>query len=252
MIKPHIHVPYDSVKTYLNFIKEEKLDLEIYFGSRRFDNLNKADIIRLKEQLNYNPNLTIHSPFMDLSPGAVDSRVRDITIKRFSDILSFAEILKPKVVVCHSGYDKWKYDSMVDVWLEGSLITWGIINKRASDIGVKIAIENIVEEEPSSLKLLMDEMNSDNFGICFDTGHFNLFSTVSLSEWISVLKPYIIELHLHDNDRTADSHLSMGDGSFNFKNLFNELMDKNCIYTIESHTVEDVKKSIQRLKSYFK
>jgi len=248
--KPHIHVPYELLKTYLGFLRQEGLNLEIYFGSRRFDNLTKADILRLKEQLNYNPSLTIHSPFMDLSPGAVDSMVRDITIKRFSQVLSFAEILRPEIVVFHSGYDKWKYDMRVDVWLEGSLITWGIINRMAEDIGVQVAIENIFEDEPSSLKLLMDEVKSPNFGICFDTGHFNLFSKVSLSEWLPMLKPYIIEIHLHDNDRTADSHLAIGDGTFNFRRLFNELTDKNCIYTIEAHTVEGVRKSIQRLKEY--
>ncbi|MBI5050861.1 MAG: sugar phosphate isomerase/epimerase [Nitrospirae bacterium] len=251
MVKPHIHVPFDGVKTYLGFIRQEKLDLEIYFGSKRFDDINKADVMEVKSLLDYNPGLTIHSPFMDLSPGAVDSRVRDITIKRFLDILSFAEILKPKAIVCHSGYDKWKYDSMVDVWLEGSLITWKAVNKRASDIGVKIAIENIVEDEPSSLKLLMDEIASDNFGICFDAGHFNIFSAVTLSEWISALKPYIIELHLHDNDRTADLHLPLGDGTFDFRKLFNELAGKNCIYTLESHTIEHVKKSMQRFQTYF-
>jgi len=250
VITPHIHVPYDDLVTYLDFLRQEKLALEIYFGSRRFDDLNKADILRLKERLDYNPSLTIHSPFMDLSPGAVDSRVRNITIKRFSQVLSFAEILRPEIVVFHSGYDKWKYDMRVDVWLDGSLITWGIINKMASDIGVRIAIENIFEDEPSSLKLLMDEMKSPNFGICFDAGHFHLFSRVSLSKWLSMLKPYIIELHLHDNDRTADSHEAIGDGTFDFGKLFDELRDKNCIYTIEAHTAEGVRKSIQRLKAY--
>lgn len=251
MINPHIHVPYDDLKTYLGLLREEKLALEIYFGSRRFDDLNKEDIIKLKAELDYNPPLTIHAPFMDLSPGAVDLRVRDITIKRFSRILSFAEILRPQVVVFHSGYDKWKYDMRVDVWLEGSLITWGIINRMASDIGVRVAIENIFEDEPSSLRLLMDEMKSPNFGICFDTGHFNLFSRVSLAGWLSILKPYIIELHLHDNNTTADSHQAIGDGTFDFRKLFDEFSDKNCIYTIEAHTVAGVKKSIQWLKSYF-
>ncbi|MBI4686735.1 MAG: sugar phosphate isomerase/epimerase [Nitrospirae bacterium] len=252
MIKPHVHVPYDRLKSYLDFIKKERLNLEIYFGSQRFDDLNKDDIIRLKKQLDYNPSVSIHSPFMDLSPGAVDSKVRDITIKRFSEILSFAEILKPKAVVFHSGYDKWKYDSRVDIWLENSLITWRAINKKASDMGVKIAIENIFEDEPSSLKKLMEEINSSNFGICLDTGHFNLFSKVSIAEWLSDLKQYIIELHLHDNDKSADQHRAIGEGSFHFRKLFSELAYKNCIYTIEAHTIEGVLKSMQWIKNYFK
>ena len=79
-------------------------------------------------------------------------------------------------------------------------------------MGVKIAIENIFEDEPSNLRLLMEQMGSDNFGVCFDTGHCNLFSKVPLEEWMRALAAYIAELHLHDNDRSADQHLPMGEG----------------------------------------
>ncbi|HDO26312.1 MAG TPA: sugar phosphate isomerase/epimerase, partial [Nitrospirae bacterium] len=184
MIRLHIHVPYDSLDKHLSFIRQEKLDLEIYFGTRLFDSLSKADITSLKKKLDHDPAITIHAPFMDLSPGAVDPKVRDVTIKRFSDVIDLSETLRPKVIVFHSGYDKWKYDSRVDIWLEESLKTWRVINKKAADAGIRIAIENIFEDEPSHLKLLADEMGSDNFGLCFDAGHFNLFSKLSLSDWL--------------------------------------------------------------------
>ncbi len=240
------------LEKYLPFIKKEKLNLEIYFGSRRIDNLKKKDIIKLKNKLDYNPRLTVHAPFMDLSPGAVDSRVREITIKRFFDVLDLAEVLKPKIVVFHSGYDKWKYDERVDIWLEGSLKTWKPVNERAEALGVKIAVENIFEDEPTNLKLLMEEMNSKNFGICFDTGHFNLFSRMFLSNWLEMIKPYIVELHLHDNTKSKDLHLAIGDGNFDFRTLFRELKGKNLVYTIETHSVEDTRKSLERLKVYLK
>ena len=251
-VRPHIHVPYSKLKDYLSFIRQERLDLEIYFGSRGFDDLTISDIEDLKRLLDYGPDITVHSPFMDLSPGAVDPKVRDITIKRFSDLLTLTEILKPRAAVFHSGYYRWKYDNRVDIWLEGSLITWRSLSKRAEDMGVKIVIENIFEDEPSNLKLLMEEIDSDNFGICFDTGHFNIFSKISLMEWLSVIKPYIIELHLHDNDKTADSHLAIGDGNFDFDTLFTELRGRDYIYTIEAHTIEDAKKSMERLESYLR
>lgn len=252
MIKPHINVPYDVLENYLPFIKQEKSNLEIYFGSRRFSSIKKNDIIKLKNKLDYSPQLTIHAPYMDLSPGAVDPGVREITTKRFSDVLGFAEILEPEVVVFHSGYEKWKYGNRVDIWLEGSLKTWVPLNERASDMGVKIAIENIFEDEPIHLKLLMEEVKSKNFGLCFDTGHFNLFSKIPLLEWLKLIKPYIIEVHLHDNTKTSDNHSAIGDGNFDFRTLFRELRGRNCVYTIEAHTVEDVKKSIERLKSLLK
>jgi sugar phosphate isomerase/epimerase len=85
------------------------------------------------------------------------------------------------------------------------LPVWREINNRASDIGTKVAIENIFEEEPTNLKMLAEEINSENFGICFDTGHFNLFSTESLEHWIEMIGRHIVELHIHDNDKARIS-----------------------------------------------
>jgi sugar phosphate isomerase/epimerase len=250
-IHPHVHVPYDGIDKYLKFIRSEQLNLEIYFGSRQVDELSRNDILDLKKKLDYAPQISVHAPFMDLSPGAVDSKVREVTIKRFMDVLDYSGLLEPGVVVFHSGYDKWKYDQRVDIWLERSLETWGPINEKAAGLGIKIAIENIFEDEPESLRLLMEKMNSGNFGVCFDTGHFNLFSSVSLTEWIEAVKPYIIELHLHDNNGSGDDHLAIGDGIFDFRILFRLLEDINCVYTIEAHSVKDVKKSLKRFKEYF-
>ncbi|MBE0428062.1 MAG: sugar phosphate isomerase/epimerase [Nitrospirae bacterium] len=250
MINPHIHVPFDRIEGHLVFIKENRVNIEIYFDSRTLDAIDNSYVLRLIEKLDYNPSLSIHAPFMDLSPGAVDTKVRAVTIERFTRVLEIAEILKSHTVVFHSGYEKWKYALNVDLWLEKSLKTWTLIQEKAGAIGTKIAIENIFEDDPVNLRRLMEEMGSESFGICFDTGHFNLFSRIPLNEWLSHLNPYIIELHLHDNNRTFDDHFAIGDGSFDFDMLFSSLKGKSLIYTIEAHTAEDVLKSLVRLKKY--
>ncbi len=245
---PHVHVPYDSIDKYLKFLRKESLNVEIYFGARSFDRMTKADVFALKKKLDYNPRISLHGPFMDLSPGAIDLKVREVTKKRFFETLDIAEILKPAAIVFHSGFDRWKYDNKIDIWLEGSLETWRPVNKRAADMGARIAIENIFEDTPENLQALAKEINSDNFGICFDTGHFNLFSKQTLMEWIEVIKPHIKELHLHDNSRYTDEHLAIGEGDFDFATLFRELQGTNCIYTIEARSIKAAKKSLQMLK----
>jgi sugar phosphate isomerase/epimerase len=247
----HVHVPYEQIDRYIGFIRGKRLDLEIYFGSGSFDTLREGDIERLMEKLDYGPSLTLHAPFMDLSPGAVDQKIRDVTIRRFNEVLDVAEKLRPRVVVFHSGYDKWKYDRNIDIWLDGSLRTWRPLNERAAAMGVKIAIENIFEDEPENLRLLARNMDSENFGLCFDTGHFNLFSKLPLREWLSLVREYIRELHLHDNSRYRDEHLALGDGDFDFPTLFSELKDIDCVYTIEAHSAENVKKSLERFPDLF-
>lgn len=247
---PHVHVPFDSVDKHLDLIRENRFNLEIFFHSKIFDSLTDADITGLKEKLDYNPRLSFHAPFMDLSPGGIDPAVRKVTMDRFSRTLDFAEILKPTVIVFHSGYERWKYAHKTDLWLKQSLETWRPINDRAVDIGVKVAIENVFEDEPDNLVLLANEMESPNFGLCFDTGHFNLFARPSLSEWLRVVKPYLLAAHIHDNNTHADEHIVPGDGTFDFRAFFRELRGMECLYTIEMHDIKDVTKSLERIKTY--
>jgi sugar phosphate isomerase/epimerase len=248
-VGPHIHVPYSRISEHADFIKQKRLDLEIYFGSADLDSVSLDEVRGLSGKLGYHPSLSFHAPFMDLSPAAVDSKVRKATTERFFHVLDIAEVLRPKVIVFHSGYEKWKYALDVNFWLEKSLLTWRPLHERASAMGMKIAIENIFEDEPSNLRLLMEKMDSDNFGICFDTGHCNLFSRVPLSDWLEALNPYIAELHLHDNDGSADQHLPIGEGTFDFTEFFGLLARNNCVHTIEAHTPEHVLKSLEYLKA---
>ena len=250
MAAPHVNVPYDMMGEHFELISENRLNLEIYFSAAALDNLEHSDVVKLKESLDYGPAFTMHAPFMDLSPGAVDPRVRAVTFERFMQAFDVAEILRPRTIVCHSGYEKWKYDHNVDVWLKESIKTWTKLAERASAVGAVIAVENIFEDSPENLELLMKEVSTDNIGICFDTGHFNIFSKEPLSRWLDSIGPYLVELHLHDNDRSADSHLAVGEGSFDFSELFNALEGRDIVYTVEAHTPEGVLKSIERLKDY--
>ena len=250
MSSPHVHIPFNKLLVHLDFIREKDLNLEIYFAGDVLDCITLEDVRQAGSLLDHSPSLSFHAPFMDLSPGAVDSLVRESTMKRLGQILDIAEVLNPKTIVCHSGYEKWRYALKVDWWLEKSLLTWQPVNRRASDLGVKIAIENIFEDEPSNLRLLMESMDSDNFGICFDTGHFNLFSMTRLEDWMEALNPYIIELHLHDNDRTSDQHLPVSEGTFDFGKFYYLLQNKDCIHTIEAHSPEKVLRSMENIARF--
>jgi len=247
---PQVHVPYARVGEYLEFIKEHRINLEIFFRAQDLADLSKDDLREMIDKFDHSPTFTIHAPFMDLSPAAIDNGVREVTRDRFAQVLDAAEVIKPKAIVFHSGYEKWKYGHNVDIWLERSLDMWPEFIRRATDIGAKIAIENIFEDAPDNLKLLMEELASEHCGICFDTGHMNIFSSVPLKDWLDALGSYIVELHLHDNQGDRDAHLPVGDGTFDFDALFGALKGKDLIRTVEATSVGDVLKSLERLKRY--
>lgn len=245
-----VHVPYDRLNEHLQMLVSHRINPELYFKAQDIDCITLDDIHALAEALVYKPTYTFHAPFFDLCPSAVDDKIRQVTLQRFHRVLDYAEILKPKCIVFHPGYEKYKYGLETTLWLKQSVLTWKEINERAKSLSVRVAIENIFEEEPSTLKMLVHAIADDNFGICFDTGHFNIFSKTPLTVWLSELKPFVFELHLHDNDTTSDQHLPIKKGCFDFETLFACLKDKSCIYTLEAHSAEDALLSLQNLKAF--
>lgn len=244
---PHVHIPFQRIPEYLALITAHRLNLEIYFSADCIDSLTLSELSRVQADLSYGPSLSFHAPFMDLCPAALDSRIREATMARFSQIFDVAEVLRPKAIVFHSGYEKWKYALSATPWLEKSIELWTPFIDRSKSLGITIGIENIFEDEPSNLRMLMEAVGSKHFGICFDTGHFNLFSTVPLETWLNELGKYIVELHLHDNDRSSDQHLPVGEGVFDFEKLFAALHGRKFISTIENHSPDRVLLSLNRL-----
>ncbi|MGD2079653.1 MAG: sugar phosphate isomerase/epimerase family protein [Nitrospirota bacterium] len=250
MSGPHVHVPYGRIRDYIDFAREHRLNLEIFFSAADLVSCSAPDLRALMGELGYGPSLTVHAPFMDLAPAAVDPGVREVTAERFDRALDAAGVLEAKAVVFHSGYDKWKYGHNMDIWLQRSLGFWPRFIGRARDLGTRIAVENIFEDTPENLKLLMEGLGSESFGICFDTGHMNIFSLVPLDDWLDALGEHIIELHLHDNRGDLDAHLPVGEGDFDFDSLFARLAGRNVIRTVEATSPQDVLTSLDRLRKY--
>jgi sugar phosphate isomerase/epimerase len=248
----HVHIPYPKLKDYFELLRKRRYDLEIYFSAAVLDQIERDDLETLKKSLDWNPSLSLHAPFMDMNPGAVDPMVRSVTQVRFRQLLNTASVLRPRVSVFHAAYDRWRYGGRKDIWLSNSLDTWRKVMETASNIGMRVAVENVFDEDPDALAMLIGEIGHPDFGFCFDTGHWNLFTTVPLEQWFERLGKHLVEVHLHDNDGKADSHWAVGRGTIDFNRFF-ELLNRHTpepLYTIEAHDKDDVETSLERVRSY--
>ncbi len=248
----HIHIPYPKLKDFLEMFRNRRYDLEIYFSAAVLDQIEREDLERLKASLDWNPKLTLHAPFMDLNPGAADPMIRSVTQMRFRQLLNVAAVIRPRAAVFHASYDKWRYSGRKDVWLGNSIDTWHMVMDAASNIDMRVAVENVFDDEPTALQMLIDKIDRPGFGFCFDTGHLNLFTTVPMEQWFDCLGKHLVEVHLHDNDGTADSHRALGKGSVDFEKFF-ALLRAHApapIYTIEAHEKEDIETSLERVKAF--
>lgn len=247
----HIHIPYPKLQDYLELLRKREYDLEIYLSAAVLDQLERDDLDRLRKNLDWNPALTLHAPFLDLNPGAVDPMVRSVTQVRFRQLMNVAARLKPRAAVFHAAYDRWRFGGRMDIWLNNSLDTWRKVMETASDIGMRVAVENVFDEDPEALGKLIEEIGLPDFGFCFDTGHFNLFSKVPMEAWFERLGKRLVEVHLHDNDGSADSHWAIGRGNIDFGAFFS-LMRKHApvpVYTIEAHDKNDIEASLLQVRT---
>ncbi|SNB47675.1 Sugar phosphate isomerase/epimerase [Geobacter sp. DSM 9736] len=246
------HVPYHLLEQNLDLILSRRINPEIHFTGESLDNLLPEQLTAVAGVLSANGiRTTIHAPFIDLNPGSVETLVREATRHRFKQVLDAADILKPEVMVFHPGYDRWRYGDSQEKWLKHSIDSWQMVIERAESIDCTIAVENIFEEDPSTLRSLLEAVDSPRLRHCFDVGHWNLFGTTSLEEWFGELGAFIAETHVHDNFGKKDDHLPIGDGIIDF-DLFFSLMDRHAptaAFTIEAHCQKDVLTALERLKS---
>jgi sugar phosphate isomerase/epimerase len=248
-----VHAPFALLGEHLDFILRRGINPEIAFTG---DSLDTLDLQRLREisgiLIENGIRTTIHAPFMDLSPGALDRLVLEATRQRFQQVMEAAAVLKPSVVVFHPGYDRWRFGSNRQRWLKNSIETFQPVVEQAAAIGCVVAVENIFEEEPSTLRALLDAVDSPLFRHCFDVGHWNLFSKLSMEDWFAALGPFIAEAHIHDNHGLTDDHSPLGEAGIDFP-LFFKLMARyapEAAWTIEAHNREAVERALGNISPY--
>lgn len=249
----YINVPYPLLRDKSKILIDNLLNPEIYFSATVLDGLKREELISLCKNLaGVGVAITFHAPYMDMSPGSPDPKIRSVVLERLNQVMELAEAVRPKAIVVHGGYDRWRYDGNVDLWLKNSLEVWPIILRKASRMETKLAMENVFDDTPEPITRLLDAMDSPHFGHCFDVGHFRLFSKVSMEEWFRRLGKRIVEVHIHDNNGGRDEHLPPGDGDIDFERFFALLRthSNDVIHTIEPHREEHILKNLEVLSKY--
>lgn len=250
--RPGLSLPAKQIEGKLSFLAENKLNLEIQLNwesAERFPEPLLEKTLAWKRDTA--SEITIHSPFMDMVPGGVDPLMREGTLKRLHQSAVLAKRFEASAMVVHPGYDEMRYWMDTEGFVRRSVETWKRLLEMTNDHGCLIALENIFERRPELLKRIVEEVGSERFGICFDAGHFNMFSKAPLAEWMVSLGGMIVELHLHNNFGEHDDHNGMGKGTFDFYDLFSRLDEVGAdpILTMEPHQEEGISDSLEFLSA---
>jgi sugar phosphate isomerase/epimerase len=248
-----VHVPFHFLHDrFLPKVIKEGINPEISFNHYALDHFKKDDYRKVADQLlGAGLTITFHAPFMDLRPGAIDPRVRQVTTERLNQAFDLVPLFRPRTVVCHASFDKRYYVSNEKRWLENSIETWKHFLTRAVEMNTVVALENVYESDYQHLALLLDAFASPHICFCFDTGHFNVFSVTPMEEWMNGLGARIGQVHIHDNNGLSDEHLPVGEGSFPFQKFFGLLREKGRqpIVTVESHTEKHLWRMLENIRA---
>lgn len=252
--KVQVNIPFHLlVNRFLPLVLKERINPEIGLDCFALDHFGREDFIRVAHTLHDSGvTITLHAPFFDLRPGALDSKIRKSSIDRLKQCFDLVPYFKPKSLVCHTGFDERYYRSNEERWLENSRETWSYFLTIATEMNTTIALENVYENDPLYFGRLLESFRENSqICCCFDTGHCNAFSQKPLEVWIEKIGIYIGELHLHDNHGLVDEHAPVGTGNFPFHDLFSILKEKNFhpIITLEPHSEKDLWTSLAHITS---
>lgn len=240
-------------RSYLGFVLENRINPEIGLDAEALDGVADSVFRQCAEAL-YENGVTVsfHAPFVDLASGSIDPEIRAVSFRRFKQVLHLVTMFRPKTVVCHTGYEVFRHGYMKAQWIENSLALWRWFSEELNSHGSRLVLENVFEKSPKDFLPLFETLAPLGVGFCLDVGHQSAFSRSSLEEWLTVLGPYLGQLHLHDNLGDFDSHMALGRGSIDFDMLFDYLRkeDKNRpLITLEPHVDGDLWPSLSYLEA---
>ena len=239
-----VHVPFYRLRTdLLPMVLREGINPEIAFSHRDLDRYSLNDFREVADRLaDAGRFVTFHAPFLDLRPGAIEPRIRQVTVERLRRVFELIPLFLPRAIVCHPSFDEKYYISCEQLWLENSLETWRSLLGYVLGTETIIAMENVYERGPHQIRPLLDALDSPHVRFCFDTGHANAFGSASYAEWLEQLGGSLGEVHVHDNNGVTDEHLPVGEGNFPFREFFTEVRQRNLapILTVESHSEQSL------------
>ena len=227
--KIQVNIPFSMLQeNYLARFLEYGMNPEIGIDANTLDNFSKAEFDDIARQISKRKlSVTLHAPFIDLSPGSPDPAVRSLTRQRYRQFASLFPVFNPKTVVFHSGWDGKKYWGLEEEWISNSMELWEWMAEETRKEGISLVLENVYEEDPQEFMRFFGKMKKMGIGFCLDTGHQSAFGRVPLTQWLKALGSHIRQVHLHDNDGLHDDHLALGRGKIDFSLLLGFLNERN-------------------------
>jgi sugar phosphate isomerase/epimerase len=202
--------------------------IEIFAARQHLDYANrKAHVKEIAEWFRGSgvPLHSVHSPLYNdyewgragappLNLASTDRAAQLTAMDEVKRALEIAEQIPFRFLVQHLGLPN---ESFSEKKFESAMTSIEHLRAFAKPLGVRLLLENIPNDlsTPEKLMEMIHTAHFDDVGICFDFGHANMMGSVR--EAFEILQKQVCSTHVHDNDKTKDSHLWPGDGTIDWK-----------------------------------
>ena len=163
---------------------------------------------------------TLHGPYSELYPCAVDRKARALARDRFLQAIRAAALYGADKLILHGGFDPHLY---YPIWFREQSILFFRDFIREVPENLTLCLENVLEPEPSYLLDIIRAVDSPRLRLCLDVGHANAYSQASPLNWVCQAGDLISHFHLHNNDGTQDSHSPLPQGTIPMKRLLEKI-----------------------------
>lgn len=218
-----IPIGWDDRSDKLAFAIERDLGLEITSFLGRIpleDATARRDMERrlARELEDFSGPLSYHGAFADLSIHSLDLQIAKISRDRIERDLHTAMALGCEKIVFHTGFNPLiPRRCLLQDFMRSHCAFW---SRLASEYpGLTICLENQWEPEPELLVSLLDAIAHPSVRACVDVAHAHAFSAVEAGRWIDVIGNHTVHMHLNDNFGNEDSHLPVGEGSIDWREV---------------------------------
>lgn len=207
--------------------------IEIFAARGHFDYTDKAHIREIGNWFKANTVQfhSLHSPIYlnnDFSRSAdpplnivdADKLRRIDAMDEIKRALEVAESIPFRFLIQHVGLTNEYFETRK---FEAALSSIEHLRAFARPLGVNLLLENTPNElsEPERLMELLKTLHYEDLGVCFDTGHAHIMSSVDHA--FRMLAPRIRSTHVHDNKRDRDAHLWPGAGNIDWNDAIQSL-----------------------------
>jgi sugar phosphate isomerase/epimerase len=191
--------------------------------------------------------LTMHGPFMDMASGSPDQQINEVCKGRFRHALRIAHELGVQIVILHANFIAAIHtEAYRSGWQRRNVAFWGEIAEYGQQLGVTVAVENMWEFDPEIIGDVLKTINHPYLRACLDVGHAHLYSKVPFAQWLETLKPYLVHLHVNNNDGTLDFHGGLAGGFLDYPHLLEQVraLPSQPSITMEMDSVADMDASL--------